>query len=61
MPTKMVPGHCNRDCGGISQSERSLPGHDQKLKSTIQAKSGDLAGLKALVQQTLACSNAVKP
>lgn len=43
-------GECKCGCGNTSNGRNFLPGHDQKLRASLENQVGGLLALKELVQ-----------
>lgn len=52
-PRKIREFDCACGCGGKTRGGEFLPGHDQTLRTAIEAKVGGLLELRALVEKTL--------
>lgn len=53
MPRKLREFDCACGCGGKTRGGEFLPGHDQTLRTAIEAEVGGLLQLQALVEKTL--------
>ncbi|ADN74627.1 hypothetical protein Fbal_0413 [Ferrimonas balearica DSM 9799] len=47
---------CECGCGEYTAGGKFRPGHDQKLRSRLEAKTGDLLGMRNLVESAFAYS-----